>query len=40
MHFRPTAFVFLTVDDVTSTGMRVIVGSGASPPVQDQGIRI
>ncbi|KAF8157800.1 glyoxal oxidase precursor [Crassisporium funariophilum] len=34
------AFIFLTVDDVTSTGIRVMVGSGASPPVADQGIRL
>ncbi|TFK38704.1 glyoxal oxidase precursor [Crucibulum laeve] len=34
------AFIFLTVDDVTSTGERVMVGSGAPPPVADQGIRL
>jgi len=34
------AFIFLTVDDVTSEGTRVMVGNGASPPVSDQGIRI
>ncbi|TFK34118.1 glyoxal oxidase precursor [Crucibulum laeve] len=34
------AFVFLTVDDVMSTGERVMVGNGASPPVADQGVKI
>jgi len=34
------AYVFLTVDGVTSTGVHVMVGSGATPPVADQGIRI
>jgi len=34
------AFIFLTVDDVTSTGIRVMVGNGAPPPVKDQGIRL
>lgn len=34
------AYVFLTVDDVTSAGVHVMVGSGATPPVADQGIRI
>ncbi|TFK33493.1 glyoxal oxidase precursor, partial [Crucibulum laeve] len=28
-------YIFLTVDDVTSTGERVMVGNGASPPVAD-----
>ncbi|KAF9449121.1 copper radical oxidase [Macrolepiota fuliginosa MF-IS2] len=32
------AYVFLTVDDVSSTGARVMVGSGAPPPVPDQGV--
>ncbi|TFK65670.1 glyoxal oxidase precursor [Pluteus cervinus] len=32
------AFIFLTVDDVTSTGAHVIVGNGLPPPVADQGI--
>ncbi|KIJ53696.1 copper radical oxidase [Sphaerobolus stellatus SS14] len=32
------AFIFLTVDDVTSTGVHVMMGSGASPPVPDQGV--
>jgi len=34
------AFIFVTIDDITSVGMQVMVGTGASPPVQDQGIRI
>ncbi|KAJ6627899.1 glyoxal oxidase N-terminus-domain-containing protein [Mycena sp. CBHHK59/15] len=34
------AYIFLTVGDTTSTGAHVMVGSGASPPVPDQGIRI
>ena len=34
------AFIFLTIDDITSEGAMVMVGSGASPPVLDQGIRI
>ncbi|KAL9715478.1 hypothetical protein Ac2012v2_002139 [Leucoagaricus gongylophorus] len=34
------AYIFLTVDDVTSLGARVMVGNGASPPVKDQGVRI
>ncbi|PPR00143.1 hypothetical protein CVT24_008950 [Panaeolus cyanescens] len=34
------AFIFVTIDGVTSTGTKVMVGSGASPPVPDQGIRI
>ncbi|KAF8987234.1 copper radical oxidase [Cyathus striatus] len=34
------AFVFLTIDDVTSTGAHVMVGNGRPPPVQDQGIRL
>lgn len=36
----PPAYIFLTVDDVTSTGVRVMVGDGSSPPVQDQGVPI
>ncbi|KAJ7595315.1 glyoxal oxidase N-terminus-domain-containing protein [Mycena floridula] len=31
------AFIFVTVDGVTSTGSQVMVGTGASPPVPDQG---
>ncbi|PPQ85496.1 hypothetical protein CVT25_006576 [Psilocybe cyanescens] len=34
------AFIFLTVDDVTSEGSRLMIGNGLPPPVQDQGIRI
>jgi hypothetical protein len=34
------AYIFLTVDDVTSPGVRVMVGNGATPPVEDQGIPI
>ncbi|GLB37988.1 putative protein with domain of unknown function (DUF1929) [Lyophyllum shimeji] len=32
------AYVFLTVDGVTSTGAHVLVGDGRAPPVRDQGI--
>ena len=32
------AFIYLTIDDVTSEGSRLMVGNGASPPVSDQGI--
>lgn len=34
------AYIYLTVDDVTSEGAQVMVGTGASPPVADQGIRL
>ncbi|KAJ4474855.1 glyoxal oxidase N-terminus-domain-containing protein [Lentinula aciculospora] len=34
------AYIFVTVDDVTSTGTRVMVGNGAAPPVKDQGISV
>lgn len=34
------AYIFLTINDVTSPGVRVMVGNGASPPVEDQGVRI
>ncbi|KAF5364756.1 hypothetical protein D9758_009335 [Tetrapyrgos nigripes] len=34
------AYLFLTIDGVTSTGTKIMLGSGASPPVQDQGIRL
>ncbi|KDR72992.1 hypothetical protein GALMADRAFT_158624 [Galerina marginata CBS 339.88] len=34
------AFIFLTIDDVTSEGARVMLGNGLPPPVRDQGIRI
>ena len=33
-------FIFVTIDDVTSAGEMVMVGSGASPPVPDQGVSI
>jgi hypothetical protein len=32
------AFLFLTIDDVTSAGVMVMVGNGANPPVADQGV--
>ncbi|KAK7451030.1 hypothetical protein VKT23_012705 [Stygiomarasmius scandens] len=32
------AYIFVTVDDVTSTGTKIMVGSGATPPVADQGV--
>ncbi|KAF5351167.1 hypothetical protein D9756_008348 [Leucocoprinus leucothites] len=34
------AYVFLTVDDVTSTGVRIMMGDGSSPPVRDQGVSL
>ncbi|KAJ7065014.1 glyoxal oxidase N-terminus-domain-containing protein [Mycena amicta] len=34
------AYIFVTVGETTSVGAHVMVGSGANPPVQDQGIRI
>ncbi|KAF8173870.1 glyoxal oxidase precursor [Mycena galopus ATCC 62051] len=33
-------YIFLTVGDTTSVGAHVMVGSGASPPVPDQGRKI
>ncbi|KXN85789.1 hypothetical protein AN958_10835 [Leucoagaricus sp. SymC.cos] len=33
-------YIFLTVDDVTSPGVRVMIDNGASPPVEDQGVGI
>ncbi|XP_006462814.1 hypothetical protein AGABI2DRAFT_179427 [Agaricus bisporus var. bisporus H97] len=33
-------YIFLTVGDVSSTGVRVMVGNGATPPVEDQGVPI
>ncbi|KAJ6548531.1 glyoxal oxidase precursor [Mycena capillaripes] len=33
------AYIFVTVGDRTSVGAHVMVGSGANPPVPDQGIR-
>ncbi|KAF9449103.1 copper radical oxidase [Macrolepiota fuliginosa MF-IS2] len=32
------AWIYLTVDDVSSVGVRVMVGNGAPPPVPDQGV--
>ncbi|GLB37998.1 putative protein with domain of unknown function (DUF1929) [Lyophyllum shimeji] len=34
------AYIFLTVDGVTSTGVQVLVGDGRAPPVKDQGIQL
>ncbi|KAJ7580143.1 glyoxal oxidase N-terminus-domain-containing protein [Mycena floridula] len=34
------AWIFVTIDGVTSTAAHVMVGSGASPPVEDQGYRL
>ncbi|KDR73335.1 hypothetical protein GALMADRAFT_142447 [Galerina marginata CBS 339.88] len=34
------AFLFLTIDGVTSAGTRILLGNGLPPPVRDQGIRI
>jgi hypothetical protein len=34
------AYIFVTVDDVTSTGTHVMVGTGEAPPVADQGAPI
>ncbi|KAJ7765152.1 hypothetical protein B0H14DRAFT_3895282 [Mycena olivaceomarginata] len=34
------AYIFVTVGDTTSIGAHVMVGSGANPPVPDQGIRL
>jgi len=31
-------YVFVTVDDVTSVGAQVMMGNGANPPVEDQGV--
>lgn len=32
------AYLYFTVDDVTSEGVRVMVGDGKNPPVRDQGV--
>jgi hypothetical protein len=32
------AFLFLTIDDVTSEGVRVMVGDGSNPLVNDLGV--
>jgi len=34
------AYIYLTVNDVTSVGARVMMGNGLPPPVADQGVRI
>ncbi|KAF9474411.1 copper radical oxidase [Pholiota conissans] len=34
------AFIFVTIDDVTSKGERVMVGNGLPPPVADQGVKL
>ncbi|KAJ7600059.1 hypothetical protein C8J56DRAFT_768890, partial [Mycena floridula] len=34
------AWIFVTIDGVTSAGAHVMVGTGASPPVVDQGVRL
>ncbi|KAJ7065013.1 glyoxal oxidase N-terminus-domain-containing protein [Mycena amicta] len=34
------AYIYVTVGDRTSVGAHVMVGNGANPPVQDQGIHI
>ncbi|KAJ7588942.1 glyoxal oxidase N-terminus-domain-containing protein [Mycena floridula] len=32
------AFLYITVDDISSVGSKLMVGTGASPPVADQGV--
>ncbi|KJA24403.1 copper radical oxidase [Hypholoma sublateritium FD-334 SS-4] len=34
------AYIFVTIDDVTSAGAHVLMGTGAPPPVADQGIHL
>jgi hypothetical protein len=34
------AYIFVTVDDITSVGARTMVGNGQSPPVADQGVAL
>jgi hypothetical protein len=34
------AFLYLTIDDVTSPGVMIMVGDGANPPVAEQGVRM
>ena len=34
------AFIFFTIDGVTSEGSQVLVGNGGAPPVSDQGVPI
>ena len=31
-------FIYLTIDDVTSEGVQVMVGSGGTPPLSDEGV--
>ena len=33
-------FLFLTIDDVTSAGVQVMVGSGGTPPLPDEGVAV
>lgn len=35
-----TAFVFVTIDEVASTGTKVLLGNGLPPPVADQGMPV
>lgn len=34
------AWIYVTVDDVSSAGVQVMVGNGRAPPVEDQGVRL
>jgi hypothetical protein len=34
------AYLYLTIDDVTSEGVQVMVGDGSNPPVKDQGVHL
>jgi hypothetical protein len=34
------AWVYVTVDGVTSEGSMIMMGTGESPPVKDQGVRL
>jgi hypothetical protein len=34
------AYIFVTIDGVTSVGAHVMVGDGKAPPVKDQGVRL
>lgn len=31
-------YIFITIDNVTSEGTKILVGSGQAPPVADQGV--
>jgi len=33
-------YIFVTINDVTSPGVRVMIGNGRTPPVEDQGVRL